>query len=118
MNKIVRVTLIGNGNKTDFETKCVINEKNNTIKYVENDELNTIVKFDFKDYTLTRKNKNMKLRYKFLLNEVTNGELEVTGMNTKMILRVETRYLKHKDNNIEIEFLVENEKFKYNIEVK
>jgi len=118
MNKIVRVTLIGNGNTTDFETKSVINEKDNTIKYVENDELNTIVKFDYKDYTLTRKNKNMKLRYNFVLNEVTDGELEVTGMNTKMILRVETRRIKHNKNNIEIEFLVENEKFKYSIEVK
>lgn len=118
MNKMVRVTLIGNGNTTDFETKSVINEKDNTIKYVENDELNTIVKFDYKDYTLTRKNKNMKLRYNFVLNEVTDGELEVTGMNTKMILRVETRRIKHNKNNIEIEFLVENEKFKYSIEVK
>lgn len=118
MNKIVRVTLIGNGNTTDFETKSVINEKDNTLKYVENDELNTIVKFDYKDYTLTRKNKNMKLRYNFVLNEVTDGELEVTGMNTKMILRVETRRIKHNKNNIEIEFLVENEKFKYSIEVK
>lgn len=118
MNKMVRVTLIGNGNTTDFETKSVINEKDNTIKYVENDELNTIVKFDYKDYTLTRKNKNMKLRYNFVLDEVTDGELEVTGMNTKMILRVETRRIKHNKNNIEIEFLVENEKFKYSIEVK
>lgn len=118
MNKMVRVTLVGNGNTTDFETKSVINEKDNTIKYVENDELNTIVKFDYKDYTLTRKNKNMKLRYNFVLNEVTDGELEVTGMNTKMILRVETRRIKHNKNNIEIEFLVENEKFKYSIEVK
>lgn len=118
MNKMVRVTLIGNGNTTDFETKSVINEKDNTIKYVENDELNTIVKFDYKEYTLTRKNKNMKLRYNFVLNEVTDGELEVTGMNTKMILRVETRRIKHNKNNIEIEFLVENEKFKYSIEVK
>ena len=118
MNKMVRVTLIGNGNTTDFETKSVINEKDNTLKYVENDELNTIVKFDYKDYTLTRKNKNMKLRYNFVLNEVTDGELEVTGMNTKMILRVETRRIKHNKNNIEIEFLVENEKFKYSIEVK
>lgn len=118
MNKMVRVTLIGNGNTTDFETKSVINEKDNTIKYVENDELNTIVKFDYKDYTLTRKNKNMKLRYNFVLNEVTDGELEVTGMNTKMILRVETRRIKHNKNNIGIEFLVENEKFKYSIEVK
>lgn len=118
MNKMVRVTLIGNGNTTDFETKSVINEKDNTLKYVENDELNTIVKFDYKDYTLTRKNKNMKLRYNFVLNEVTDGELEVTGMNTKMILRVETRRIEHNKNNIEIEFLVENEKFKYSIEVK
>lgn len=118
MNKIVKVTLISNDNTTVFETKSVINEKDNTIKYVENDELKTIVKLDLKDYTLTRKNKNMRLRYHFDLNEVTKGELEVTGMNTKMFLNIETRRIERKENNVEIEFLVENDKFKYNIEVK
>lgn len=118
MNKIVRVTLNGNGSKTYFETKCVINEKDNTIKYVENDELKTIVKFNYKDYTLTRKNKNMKLRYNFDLNNVTEGVLEVTGMNTRIYLKIETRQIKQNNYNIEIEFLVEKEKFKYNIEVK
>lgn len=118
MNKIAIVSIKNNDTESKFETKCVINEKENTIKYVENDELNTIVKFDYKDYTLTRKNKNMKLRYHFAVNEVTNGELEVTGMNTKMILNIETRYIKREDYNFEIEFLVEKELFKYNIEVK
>ena len=78
----------------------------------------TNVKLDLKDYTLTRKNKNMKLRYHFDINEVTLGELEVTGMNTKMFLNVETRYIERKENMIRIEFLVEKEKFIYNLEVK
>lgn len=118
MNKKVKVTLKSNGFTNDYETKCIINEKDNTIKYIENDELNTIVKLNYKDYTLTRKNKNMKLHYHFDINEVTNGELEVAGMNSKMILNVETRYIKREDYNIEIEFLVEKEIFRYSIEVK
>ena len=118
MQRRVRVTLNSNGKTTEYETKCIFDEKEDTIRYVENDELNTIVKLDLKDYTLTRKNKNMKLRYHFDINEVTLGELEVTGMNTKMFLNVETRYIERKENMIRIEFLVEKEKFIYNLEVK
>lgn len=117
MNKIVRVKLLSSEVNLDYEVKCIYNAKTQEIKYIDQDEEKTIVKFSFLDYTLARKNNNMRLRYHFVENEITEGELDVTGIPNTIKVDVETKKIEKKENMINIVYFVDNTRFNYILEV-
>ncbi len=117
MNKNIRVILNSKDVDLNFITKCIYNKNNNTIKYIENDDLKTIAIFNFNDYTLTRKNSKMTLKYKFIESKLTKGELNLKENNLSMEIDVVTNKIIKQSNYICIEFKVFEEPMKYIIEV-
>ncbi len=117
MKKHLKLKLTGPSGNLDIETNGIYNEQTNEISYIEDNDLKTIVKFNFSDYTLTRKNKNMKLRYHFIENEFSDGEIELNDIKSKFILKIKTLKINIGYKKIYIEYLIEKEKFKLIIEV-
>lgn len=117
MNRNLKVRLVSNENTIEYQTKCILNKKDNTLKYIENDDLNTIAVFNLNDYTLTRRNSNMRLRYTFIENETTKGEVEINDLSSLVTLDIKTHNIKKDENKLSIEFEVEDEQILYDIEV-
>lgn len=116
MHKDLLIKVINSEQNTEYTTKGVVTDKE--IKYVENDELNTIAKFNLINNTLTRKNNNLRLRYPFVLDKETLGEVEIKELNKKIKVKIKTKKIEKKERSIRIEFSVEKEDFIYYIEEK
>ena len=111
MPKIDIEVTIKNSEITDsYKVKAIINDS--VIKYKEPDD--TTVLFDYKENILTRENDQMKMIYNF--NSKEDSIILVKDYNRHINLVIETIKLKKKDNNLEIEFKIDNEKFTYRIE--
>ncbi len=117
MKKQVKVQLENDEGKSSFIVPCIYDIKKLCITYVEKDELNTIVKLDLKNWILSRKNKDIRLRFPYRMGDETVGQYEVYDINKIIELKINTTKLERKDNNIFIEYYIENQKFKYYLEV-
>ena len=95
------------------QTTAIISE--NTIEYKEKD--NTTVVFDYNRKTLTRDNEELKMNYEFSLNKKTTGTILIKELNKTLNLEIQTKKMIVENDDIEINFVVENNKFLYKIEV-
>lgn len=118
MKKNIKILLISGSEKIEFETPAVINKEKHELTYIEKDELKTITKFNYKQKILTRKNKELSLIYSFDEGKETEGELTVNSINRSTYLKIKTNKIIEENNIIKIDFNVENEHLKYQIEVK
>lgn len=85
------------------------------LKYKE--EENTTVVFSYLDKTLVRENNELRMDYTFDLNKETIGRIYIKELNKKLEIKIKTTKLKIENNDIEVSFIVEDNKFNYKVEV-
>lgn len=120
MKKSVRVQLKSKDNKIDFTTTCNYDKEKNEIDYIELDVPNANVKFNFNNNTLIRTYNGFRLLYKFDETKITTGEISVLLENkeTKFDINIRTTEIRRKNQNIIINYEIEEEKYEFSLEVK
>jgi len=99
-----------------YETAGIINRKTSTITYFEKN--NTKVVFNYKNNTLTRSNNELNMEYTFDIENTTYGLIKVKELKQKLEIPIKTNKLSINDKNIKVEYIIENEKYMYYLEVK
>lgn len=110
MPKITIKTKIINQDYSEENThQAILN--NNKIKYKEN---NTKVIYDYQNKILTRENNNYKMIFNFSSTKL-NIYLKEEKKYLELTLKVKSYNLNN--NNLEIEYILDNNKYLYSIEV-
>ena len=79
---------------------------------------NTTVLYDYKKNSLVRKNEELRMDYLFDVNRKTEGTIEIKEIGKSIVLPIKTTKLERKNNNIEVEFEIDQKNFLYKIEEK
>lgn len=114
----LNIKLISNANKINEKVIGNIIEERKEIIYQEQDDLKTNVKFNYEKNILTRENDDLLLEYKFIENKVTKGLITVKEYNKILEIELKTLNIKKEKNYIEIEYILENEKYLYIISME
>lgn len=96
-------------------TEAIAIYQDDVIKY--KDEDNSTVIYNYKKRKLTRDNEKIKIEYIFNLENETTGLILIKELNKTISLSIITKEIVENNNNIEIEFKLDNDLFKYRIEV-
>lgn len=91
-------------------------KKNNTYTYMENN-IKVFVKYNNKKLFINRKCNDYSINLVFEENKDTNSSYTVFGGVKKFILNTHTNMLNISDNKIELEYILEGNKFNYLLEV-
>lgn len=114
MSKIkIKVSIINKENQIIKETNAI--KTDDIIKYKETD--NSLAIYNYNLNELYRENDELRMRYRFNENKKTEGNIFVKSINRDISIQIKTKKIKKENDNIEIEFMVENDKFLYKIEV-
>ena len=100
--------------KEYYKTTALIKEDN--IIYKEKD--NTLVTFNKKDNILLRKNNDIEMKYNFTLGKETTGTIKILELNKIIEININTISLIKEEDFIKIEYQIENNTFKYSINMK
>ena len=110
MRKKANILLISNNDNINISTDIEI--INNKINYIYND---TEVFYNILENILIRDDKEKYLEYDFNKNK---GIIYIKDIKKELIVDVEVINLINKDNYIEIEYKLENQNFKYIINME
>lgn len=109
----VLISVKSNDSNLEYKTTAILTE--DIIKYKSED--NTTEIFDYTNNKLTRENSELRMDYVFDLNEETKGIVFVKELNRELEVNIKTNKIERNKNDIEIEFVVEDNTIKYHIEV-
>lgn len=109
----VLIRVINNDSNLEYKTTAILTDE--VIKYKSED--NTTEVFDYNNYKLTRENSELRMDYVFDLNNDTKGTVFVKELNRELEVNIKTKKLERNNTDIEIEFVVEDNTIKYQIEV-
>ena len=109
----VLVSVKNDDSNIEYKTTAILSD--NVIKYKSED--NTIEVFDYDNYKLTRENNELRMDYIFDLNKETKGTVFVKDLNKELEVNIKTKKIERNNNDIEIDFYVEESNIKYHIEV-
>ena len=112
MNFNAKVSVINNNENIIFNTIC--KKSNDTIMYIEKDNLHTRTTYNYEKNVLRRRNDDYKIEYLFDKDKITEGIIETK--EHKAIVKIETTKIKIENDNIEIEFKVEGQPITYRVE--
>ena len=116
MSKIqVKVTLLTPEINYVDQYNAIFHPDQNEITYNEKDDTKT--KINTKALKLRRENEKLIMEYKFVENSTTVGKVFLKDFSKKIELKINTKKIKQNTNNLEIEYELENEIYKYKIEV-
>lgn len=104
----IKATIINSEETKELKTKAILQDE--IIKYKEDD---TLVSIDLERHILTRDNNNYKLLYNFDENK---GSINLKENNQIVEIPIITKNIERKNNDIKIEYAVENDIFKYQVE--
>ena len=109
----VLISVKSNDSNQEYKTTAILTEE--IIKYKSED--NTTEMFDYTNNKLTRENSELRMDYVFDLNKETKGTIFVKDLNRNLDVNIKTNKIERNKNDIEIEFVVEDNTIKYHIEV-
>lgn len=109
----VSIRVKNNDSNIEYNTTAIISDE--VIKYKSKD--NTTEIFDYSNYKLTRENDELRMDYIFDINKTTTGIVYVKELNRSVEVNIKTKKIERNNNDIEIEFIVEDNTIKYQIEV-
>ena len=113
MSKIkISVSIINNELSNIIKTTAIKND--NILKYKEED--NTTVLFDYKKKELKRENNEIKMLLVFKKNKKTKGSIFIKELNKIVDINIYTKEINKNNNNIEIEYTIDENKHLYRIE--
>ena len=109
----VLISVKSNDSNLEYKTTEILTE--DIIKYKSED--NTTEMFDYTNNRLTRENSELRMNYIFDINKETKGTVFVKDLNRELEVNIKTNKIERNKNDIEIEFVVEDNTIKYHIEV-
>ncbi len=116
MSKIrIKVTLITPEKVLENEYNAIFHSDENTIVYQEKDK--TITKINKDELRLRRENDKLLMEYEFKNNMNTIAKVFSKELSKLLELNIKTSEIINSDKNIEITYKLENEDYKYKIEV-
>ena len=114
----IKVRLKSEEEDLKYELVGSLNKEKEILTYFEPTDEKTKVKYFYKESKLIRRNKALDMTYIFNLNKETEGIINVKDLNRTLSVKIKTKDLVIKEHDIKLKFLVENQEFIYNIEVK
>ena len=111
LNVLIRV--INEETTLKYNTTAIITDE--VIKYKSNDD--TIEIFDYNNYKLVRENKELRMEYIFNEKETTKGIVFAKELNHTVDVNIKTKKIERNNYDVDIEFSVEENNIKYQIEV-
>ena len=119
MSKINIHTVLKTQEKTyEYTIPAIYKEDDKTIIYKEKDEQRTTTTFNYTTKELIRENDSLRMHYIFNKDKNSQGTIFIKEFGRSLVLTIKTTKIIRRNNNIEIEFLVEGQPFNYKIEVK
>lgn len=118
MKKHIKVTTITPEENIKYEVDALYDARKHVISYVEKDELNTIVRFSYDNYELSRSNKDYEIKYKFEEGKSTEGTIRVRTLPNDVITNIHTKRIEKNELDVVIEFSTEDHWVTYQLEVK
>ena len=113
MNKNAKVSLITNKEKLTYEVNIEI--KNDKINYQENNDELTSVLYDKTSRILIRDNKEIYMEYDFNMNKAS---IYIKDLKKEINLELRTKNIVESDKLIDIEYLLDNEVYRYIIDME
>ena len=110
----IQITVNNEEENHTYETTAILQDE--VLKYIENN--NTTVLYNYKNNSLVRKNEELRMDYLFDVNRKTEGTIEIKEIGKSIVLPIKTKKLERKNNNIEVEFEIDQKNFLYKIEEK
>lgn len=108
------ISIISNTDKITYKVDLEI--KNNKINYKENkDNTITEVLYDRKNKILIRDNKEMYMEYDFNMN---NASIYIKDLKKEINLDIKVKKIKDTNNKIDIEYILNDELYKYVIDME
>lgn len=113
----IKVTLITNDQKEEYNLLGKYDLSKNIIYYNENKSMQTKVTLDLNNKLLTRDNKEITLKLLFTNKETTNN-LFIKDLNKYLTIKIKTEKYKLTTNSVEISYIIldSNELITYKIE--
>lgn len=102
-----------NSENLSINTTAIIQD--DIIKYKE--DSNTLVKFNYLTNEFIRETNEIIIKYTFIKSKNTKGLIYIKKLSKELEVEIKTTYLKRTNNDIEIKFIIEDNKFIYKIEV-
>jgi len=119
VSKINIHTILKTQEKTyEYNVPAIFREEDGIILYKEQDDQRTKTSFNYRTKELIRENDSLKMRYLFNKEKNARGTIFVKELGRTFDLIIKTRKILRCGQNIEIDFLVEEQPFNYKIEVK
>lgn len=119
MSKINIHAVLKTQEKTyEYDVPAIYREDDGIIIYKEKDDQRTTTSFNYRTKDLIRENDSLKMQYHFNKDKNGRGTIFVKELGRAFDLIIKTRKILRCGQNIEIDFLVEDQPFNYKIEVK
>lgn len=113
MSKIkIKVTIKNKEVESSYETTGIIQD--NELKYME--ENNTKVTFNYTNNHLIRINEELRMDFIFDKNKTTQGTITIKELDKDLKVSIKTNKIEKENNNVLIEYSMEEDKFLYRIE--
>ena len=114
MSKVqILVHIKNNDQEENLELNAILQD--DVIKYKENET--TTLSYNYEQSKLTRETDELRITYFFDENKNTIGTIYIKEMNREIKVNITTKKIIKEGNNIKIEFIIENNRFLYEIEV-
>ena len=113
MNKKSKISIITNKEKLTYEVNIEI--KNDKINYKENNAELTNVLYDKTSRILIRDNKEIYMEYDFNMNKAS---IYIKDLKKEINLELRTKNIVESDKLIDIEYLLDNEVYRYIIDME
>ena len=116
MSKIqVKVTLLTPEINYVDQYNAIFHPNQNEITYKEKDDTKT--KFNLKSLKLRRENKELIMEYLFKQEQSTIGIVEIKSLQKRVELNLKTKKILQSKDKVEIIYQIEEEQYKYKLEV-
>lgn len=114
----IKVTLITNTTKEEYNLLGKYDLSKNIINYNENKQLQTKVILDINAKRLTRDNKDLKIDLLFDEANETNNSMHIKKLNKYLNIKIKTESYNLTENSIEIIYIIldSNDRIIYKIE--
>lgn len=116
MKKNAKVSLKSNDFTYNYD--ILLDIENGKINYFEPTDKKTNVFFDTNNNILVREDKELFMEYLFIDKEVSTGNLYVKELGKNIDVSIVTKNILKGDKKIEIDYSIEDDSFKYIIDME
>ena len=111
----IKVTLITPETTDEKTYNAIYHPEENSIVYKEEDK--TTSKIELTNQRLRRENEKIFMEYTFDEEKETKGIVTVKSLQKTLELNLKTRKIDKENQNIEINYVLENDEYKYKLDV-